>query len=83
MVDLLRCLIERATLSGTDYDSPTKGSVTYTFEFQSARMGSGAWPGALKTKVPKTGVDPERVVDSETDNVVTNLPVPSSLKKRY
>ena len=66
--------------SGTDYNSPTKGSIAYTFEFQSARMGSGAWPGALRTKVPKTGVDPERVVDQETDNVVSNLPVPSSLK---
>ena len=69
--------------AGTDDSSPTRGSVTYTFEFQSARMGSGAWPGALKTKVPTTGVDPGRVVDSVTDNVVENLPVPSSLKKRY
>ncbi len=62
--------------SGTDDNSPTRVSVTYTLEFQSARSGSGAWPGALKTKVPTTGVDPERVVDRVTDNVVTNLPRP-------
>ena len=67
--------------TGTDYDSPTKSMTSYIFEFGSARWGSGAWPGAVRTPVPKVGLDPQRVVDRETDQAVTALPVPSSLKR--
>src|SRR5215831_1775734 len=42
--------------AGTDYDSPTGGFISYTFEFRSARTGSGPWPGAIRTEVPKVGL---------------------------
>ncbi len=67
--------------TGTDYDSPTKSSTSYIFEFGSARWGGGAWPGAVRTPVPKVGLDPQRVVDRETNQAVTTLPVPTSLKR--
>jgi hypothetical protein len=67
--------------SGTDNSSPTRSSISYIFEFKSARSGGGAWPGAVRTQVPKVGVDPERVVDRDTNQAVTTLPVPSSLKR--
>jgi hypothetical protein len=67
--------------SGTDYNSPTKSSISYIFEFGSARWAAGAWPGAIRTQVPKVGVDPHRVVDRETNQAITTLPVPSSLKR--
>ena len=67
--------------SGTDYDSPTGSSLSYIFEFRSARWGMGPWPGAIRTQVPKVGLDPDRVVDRDTDQAVTTLPVPDSLKR--
>ena len=67
--------------AGTDYDSPTGSSIAYTFEFRSARTNSGTWPGAIPTQVPKVGLDPERVVDRDTDQAVLALPVPDSLKR--
>ncbi len=68
--------------AGTDYDSPTGSFLAYTFEFRSARTNVGTWPGAIPTQVPKTGVDPERVVDRDTDDAVSALPVPESLKRQ-
>lgn len=68
--------------AGTDYDSPTGSSLSYTFEFRSARTNSGTWPGAIRTEVPKTGVDPERVVDRDTDQAILALRVPDSLKRQ-
>lgn len=68
--------------AGTDYDSPTGSSISYTFEFGSARTGSGTWPGAVRTVVPKTGVDPERVVDRDTDQAILALRVPDSVKRQ-
>jgi hypothetical protein len=67
--------------SGTDDSSPTRSSISYIFEFQSARWSMGTWPGAIRTQVPKVGVDPERVVDRDTNQAVTTLPVPNSLKR--
>ena len=69
--------------AGTDYDSPTGSFISYTFEFGSARDGDGAWPGAVRTEIPKTGLDPSSVVDRVTDQAVRDLPVPESLKRRY
>jgi hypothetical protein len=66
---------------GTDYDSPTGGSISYIFEFGSARWNTGTWPGAIPTQVPKVGLDPGRVVDRDTDQAVLALPVPDSLKR--
>jgi hypothetical protein len=68
--------------AGTDYDSPTGGFIAYTFEFGSARTGSGPWPGAIRTQIPKVGLDPSRVVERDTDSAVLALPVPESLKRR-
>jgi hypothetical protein len=68
--------------TGTDYDSPTKSTTLYTFEFGSARWGSGAWPGAIRLDVSKIGYEPRRAVDRETNQAITALPVPSSLKRR-
>jgi len=67
--------------AGTDYDSPTGSFISYTLEFRSARYNSGTWPGAVRTEVPKVGVDPGRVVDRDTDQAVLALPVPDSLKR--
>jgi len=69
--------------AGTDYDSPTGSFISYTFEFGSARSGDGTWPGAVRTEIPKTGLDPSSVVDRATDQAVRDLPVPESLKRRY
>jgi hypothetical protein len=66
---------------GTDDSSPNKSSLWYDFEFRSARYGTGVWPGAIRTQIPKTGVDPSRVVDSETNQAILALPVPASLKR--
>jgi len=41
----------------------------------------GAWPGAIPTPVPKTGLDPSRAIDRETNQAVLALTVPSSLKR--
>jgi hypothetical protein len=68
--------------AGTDYDSPTGSFISYIFEFRSARWNTGAWPGAIRTEVPKVGLDPGRVVDRDTDQAVLALPVPDSLKKQ-
>jgi hypothetical protein len=67
--------------AGTDYDSPTGSSMSYIFEFGSARWNAGTWPGAIPTQVPKVGLDPGRVVDRDTDQAVLALPVPESLKR--
>ncbi len=67
--------------AGTDYDSPTGGSMSYIFEFGSARWNTGTWPGAIPTQVPKVGLDPSRVVDRDTDQAVLALPVPELLKR--
>jgi hypothetical protein len=67
--------------AGTDYDSPTGSSMSYIFEFGSARWNTGTWPGAIPTQVPKVGLDPGRVVDRDTDQAVLALPVPESLKR--
>jgi hypothetical protein len=67
--------------AGTDYDSPSGSSLSYIFEFGSARWNTGTWPGAIPTQVPKVGLDPERVVDRDTDQAVLALPVPESLKR--
>jgi hypothetical protein len=67
--------------AGTDYDSPTGSSMSYTFGFGSARWNTGTWPGAIPTKVPNVGLDPGRVVDRDTDQAVLALPVPESLKR--
>lgn len=66
---------------GTDDSSPTGSSISHIFEFRSARWGMGTWPGAVPTQVPKVGLDPHRVVDRETNQAITVLPVPSSLKR--
>jgi hypothetical protein len=68
--------------AGTDYNSPTGGFVSHIFEFASARWNTGTWPGAIRTQIPKVGLDPSRVVVRDTDSAVSNLPVPASLKKR-
>src|SRR5262245_52321778 len=68
--------------AGTDYSSPTGGFISYIFEFGSARTNSGAWPGAIRTEIPKVGLDPSKVVTRDTDEAVRNLPVPQSLKRR-
>jgi len=67
--------------SGTDDSSPTKSSISYIFEFRSARWGGGPWLGAIRTQVPRAGLDPSRVVDRDTNQAITTLPVPSSLKR--
>jgi hypothetical protein len=67
--------------SGTDYNSPTKSSIAHIFEFGSARWALGAWPGAGRTQIPKTGLDPQRAVERDTNQAVLTLPVPSSLKR--
>lgn len=69
--------------SGTDDSSPTGASMSYIFEFSSARFDTGAWTGAARTQIPKVGLDPSRAVDNATNHAVMNLPVPSSLKKLY
>ena len=69
--------------SGTDDSSPSGGSMNFIFEFSSARWDTGAWPGAARTKIPQTGLDPSRAVERATNHAITNLPVPSSLKKAY
>jgi|ERR1700722_4009614 hypothetical protein len=67
--------------AGTDYDSPTGGTISYIFEFGSARWNTGTWPGAIRTQVPNVGLDPGRVVDRDTDQAILALPVPDSLKR--
>ena len=67
--------------AGTDYDLPTGSSMSYIFEFGSARWNTGTWPGAIPTQVPKVGLDPSRVVDRDTDQAVLALPVPDFLKR--
>jgi hypothetical protein len=69
--------------TGTDYDSPTKSMTSYIFEFDSARWGSGPWPGAIRLDVSKIGYEPRRAVDRETNQAITTLPVPSTLKRPY
>ena len=69
--------------SGTDYSSPTGSSISYIFEFQSARWAMGVWPGAIRTPVAKVGVDPQRAVERETNQAITTLPVPGYLKRNY
>jgi hypothetical protein len=67
--------------SGTDDSSATGSSIHYIFEFRSAREASGSWQTAIRTPVPRTGVDAGNVVERETDKAVLALPVPSYLKQ--
>jgi hypothetical protein len=69
--------------AGTDDNSPTGGSIHYILEFRSARFGTGAWPGATPTTVPRTGLDPGRAVDRDTGSAVAALPVPRALKNEW
>jgi hypothetical protein len=70
--------------AGSDDSSPTRSSIHYIFEFESARWSMGTWPGAIRTPIPKVGLDPSSVVGRETRQAITTLPVPSSLKnQRY
>jgi len=67
---------------GTDHDSPTGNSIAYIFEFRSARTGGGPWPGAVRTQIPRTGLDPSSAVARDTDRAVMNIPVPRYLKEQ-
>lgn len=68
--------------AGTDDSSPTRSSIHYIFEFESARWSMGTWPGAIRTQIPKVGLDPSSAVARDTRQAITTLPVPSSLKKQ-
>jgi hypothetical protein len=67
--------------AGTDYSSPTGGFVSYIFAFGSARYNSGTWPGAIRTEIPKVGLDPGNAVVRDTNQAISALPVPASLKR--